>query len=123
MITESDYEQYVNMLKDCDLPTLLRMNHCISNEMMRRYVIRSYFLPTPNKPNTELLKLKTFMEDFDRMLKFPKNRDTQDIDEVDLTNHVCSSNDWTNLEVKQMIKKAMTNGLIYEKRSGCFAKP
>jgi hypothetical protein len=120
---ESD--EYIRILKiiseECSMTELLQINQYISRELIKR--IQFYVPVQVEYISNEFAKLKVFMRIFDRMLKFPKNTDNQAILETDLINHLTFDGGLSIEECKQHIKKAMINGLIYEKRAGYYAKP
>ena len=70
------------------------------------------------KPLNETSKLKIFHDVFDRLA----GPDKFDVSEYDFIEELRKTDRFYEDEIKQMIKMAMQNGQIYERRKGYYAK-
>jgi replicative DNA helicase Mcm len=70
------------------------------------------------KPHSEISKLKLFMEIFNELA----GKDRNDIEERSFVVELVKTGKFSEDEAKIMIRKAMQNGQIYERKSGFYAK-
>jgi replicative DNA helicase Mcm len=70
------------------------------------------------KPQSEISKLKVFMEVFNGL----SGQDKNDVEERNFINELAKTGKFTEEEARTFIKKAMQNGQIYERKSGFYAK-
>lgn len=70
------------------------------------------------KPQSEISKLKLFMEIFNAL----SGQDKSDVEEKYFINELTQTGRFSEDDAKNFINKAMQNGQIYERRSGFYAK-
>jgi replicative DNA helicase Mcm len=70
------------------------------------------------KPQSEISKLKLFMEIFNAL----SGQDKSDVEEKNFINELIQTGRFSEDDAKNFLNKAMQNGQIYERRSGFYAK-
>lgn len=70
------------------------------------------------KPQSEISKLKLFMEVFHGL----SGQDKNDVEEKNFINELIQTGRFSEEDAKNFLNKAMQNGQIYERRSGFYAK-
>ncbi|MGZ5547345.1 MAG: minichromosome maintenance protein MCM [Nitrososphaeraceae archaeon] len=70
------------------------------------------------KPQSEISKLKLFMEVFHGL----SGQDKNDVEERNFINELIQTGRFSEEDAKNFLNKAMQNGQIYERRSGFYAK-
>lgn len=70
------------------------------------------------KPQSEISKLKLFMEIFNAL----SGQDKSDVEEKHFINELTQTGRFSEDDAKNFLNKAMQNGQIYERRSGFYAK-
>jgi replicative DNA helicase Mcm len=70
------------------------------------------------KPQSEISKLKLFMEVFNGL----SGQDKNDVEEKNFINELIQTGRFSEDDAKNFLNKAMQNGQIYERRSGFYAK-
>ncbi len=70
------------------------------------------------KPQSEISKLKLFMEIFNAL----SGQDKNDVEEKHFINELTQTGRFSEDDAKNFLNKAMQNGQIYERRSGFYAK-
>ena len=70
------------------------------------------------KPQSEISKLKLFMEIFNGL----SGQDKNDVEEKNFINELIQTGRFSEDDAKNFLNKAMQNGQIYERRSGFYAK-
>jgi replicative DNA helicase Mcm len=70
------------------------------------------------KPQSEISKLKLFMEIFNAL----SGQDKSDVEERNFINELIQTGRFSEDDAKNFLNKAMQNGQIYERRSGFYAK-
>src|SRR5574342_529445 len=70
------------------------------------------------KPQSEISKLKLFMEVFNAL----SGQDKSDVEEKNFIQELAQTGRFSEDDAKNFINKAMQNGQIYERRSGFYAK-
>ena len=70
------------------------------------------------KPQSEISKLKLFMEVFNGL----SGQDKNDVEEKNFINELIQTGRFSEDDAQNFLKKAMQNGQIYERRSGFYAK-
>ncbi|HSF50192.1 MAG TPA: minichromosome maintenance protein MCM [Nitrososphaeraceae archaeon] len=70
------------------------------------------------KPQSEISKLKLFMEVFNAL----SGQDKSDVEEKNFINELIQTGRFSEDDAKNFLNKAMQNGQIYERRSGFYAK-
>src|SRR5574342_450807 len=70
------------------------------------------------KPQSEISKLKLFMEIFNAL----SGQDKNDVEEKSFIQELAQTGRFSEDDAKNFINKAMQNGQIYERRSGFYAK-
>jgi replicative DNA helicase Mcm len=70
------------------------------------------------KPQSEISKLKLFMEVFNGL----SGQDKNDVEEKIFINELIQTGRFSEDDAQNFLKKAMQNGQIYERRSGFYAK-
>ncbi|HEU5172779.1 MAG TPA: minichromosome maintenance protein MCM [Nitrososphaeraceae archaeon] len=70
------------------------------------------------KPQSEISKLKLFMEVFNAL----SGQDKSDVEEKNFINELIQTGRFSEDDAKNFLHKAMQNGQIYERRSGFYAK-
>lgn len=70
------------------------------------------------KPQSEISKLKLFMEVFNGL----SGQDKNDVEEKNFINELIQTGRFSEDDAKSFLNKAMQNGQIYERRSGFYAK-
>jgi replicative DNA helicase Mcm len=70
------------------------------------------------KPQSEISKLKLFMEVFNGL----SGQDKNDVEEKNFINELIQTGRFSEEDAKNFLNKAMQNGQIYERRSGFYAK-
>lgn len=70
------------------------------------------------KPQSEISKLKLFMEVFNAL----SGQDKNDVEEKSFIQELTQTGRFTEDDAKTFINKAMTNGQIYERKAGYYAK-
>lgn len=70
------------------------------------------------KPQSEISKLKLFMEVFNGL----SGQDKNDVEEKNFINELIQTGRFSEDDAQNFLKKAMQNGQIYERRSGFYAR-
>lgn len=70
------------------------------------------------KPNSEVTKLKLFIEIFNVLAGEDKN----DVSERNFIEELLNTRKFSEDETKTYLRKAMQNGLIFERKAGWYAK-
>jgi replicative DNA helicase Mcm len=70
------------------------------------------------KPQSEISKLKLFMEIFNGL----SGQDKNDVEEKNFINELIQTGRFSEDDAKNFLNKAMQNGQIYERRSGFYAR-
>lgn len=70
------------------------------------------------KPQSEVSKLKIFMDVFNAL----SGQDKNDVEEKNFINELVQTGKFDEDDAKSFLRKAMQNGQIYERRSGYYAK-
>lgn len=71
-----------------------------------------------DKPQSEISKLKLFMEVFNYL----SGRDKSDVEVTNFIHELISTERFTDKDAWAFIQKALQNGQIYERRHGFYAK-